>query len=295
MKHIKVFKCEFCGKEFSNKENKTFHLKYFCKNNPNINLEKRKEWMGLSTNSLQKYQRCKYGDYVLEKVICKRCGTEFVIKKRSKIKNKKYFCSLKCSNSHKKSDLQKQHMSKKILFLIKTNQIPKARIRIVEKFPIICKKCGNVFYVLPHKTNRKYCSIACSMTAKKGGGYREHNKTHIYGYFDKIWFQSSWELAFIFWCKYYGVPIKRCKEVILYADGDGNFHKYYPDFVINNRTTIEIKGCYDKYWKYKKESICSQTDFYIFDKTNILFFISFMKKRLCINLNNNESIEYMGQ
>lgn len=68
--------------------------------------------------------------------------------------------------------------------------------------------------------------------------------THKYK-FNNIKFDSSWELSYYIWLTDNKISFKyQPKPAILYYwEGDNKFHKYYPDFIVNNEI-IEIKNLY---------------------------------------------------
>lgn len=66
------------------------------------------------------------------------------------------------------------------------------------------------------------------------------------GLYKGIQCDSGWELAFVIYCVDNNIDIKRCKKYFTYFTNDGIEHRYYPDFIINDSTIVEIKGYYDK-------------------------------------------------
>ncbi len=77
------------------------------------------------------------------------------------------------------------------------------------------------------------------------------------GYYGALRFDSSLELSFIIEQKLLNNVIERCSLQIPYHDGSGNLHRYNPDFVVNGKTIVEIKG---RHWdselaKHKKQAI----------------------------------------
>ena len=65
-------------------------------------------------------------------------------------------------------------------------------------------------------------------------------KNYKSGWYHGIHCDSSWELAFVIYCKEHNINIKRCKEIRYYIL-DNKKYEYHPDFIVNN-TIIEIKG-----------------------------------------------------
>ena len=83
------------------------------------------------------------------------------------------------------------------------------------------------------------------------GGYRENSGICKHGKYNGIHCDSTWELAYILYCNDNNIPIKRCDKVFDYYDNEGNKHRYYPDFIINENEIIEIKGRITDQWKLK--------------------------------------------
>ena len=73
-----------------------------------------------------------------------------------------------------------------------------------------------------------------------GGGYRKGSGIGKSGWFDGIWCDSSWELAFVLWCKIHGKSVIRNSESFAY-ELNGKQRKYYPDFIVDGEI-IEVKG-----------------------------------------------------
>lgn len=61
-----------------------------------------------------------------------------------------------------------------------------------------------------------------------------------------IYFDSSWELKYYIFCIDHDIPIKRATEHFNFIYNGEPWHKYTPDFIINNNEYIEIKG--DRFW-----------------------------------------------
>jgi hypothetical protein len=81
-----------------------------------------------------------------------------------------------------------------------------------------------------------------SKTNKPGWGKK--------GWYEDIWCDSSWELAFVLYCKHNNIPIGRSNVKLTYII-NGVVKSYYPDFLVNGVLT-EIKGRPDDRWKAKK-------------------------------------------
>ena len=65
-----------------------------------------------------------------------------------------------------------------------------------------------------------------------------------------IYFDSSWELKYYMFCIDHDIPIKRATEYFNFIYNGEPWHKYTPDFIINNNEYVEIKG--DHFWDNDK-------------------------------------------
>lgn len=98
--------------------------------------------------------------------------------------------------------------------------------------------------------------------------------------FGKIYFNSSWELAFIVWCENNKnvMSLCRCKDKIEYKGVDGKKHIYMPDFeIVTNLGTyvIEIKGRYnlenvDEKKKSSDEFYCGKKSYCLWYKRDLV-------------------------
>lgn len=59
--------------------------------------------------------------------------------------------------------------------------------------------------------------------------------------YEGLKFDSSWELYYFIFCKDNGIDIERNNEGIPYL-ANGSVHMYFPDFIINGNSLVEIKG-----------------------------------------------------
>ena len=64
--------------------------------------------------------------------------------------------------------------------------------------------------------------------------------------YNDVYFHSSWELFYWIYCKDYNIHIERCETHFTFEFNGEDWHKYTPDFIVNNKF-IEIKG--DNLWK----------------------------------------------
>lgn len=82
-----------------------------------------------------------------------------------------------------------------------------------------------------------------SETSKRNGlsgGYRKGSGIGKSGWYQGIWCDSSWELAYVIWCKANGKCIVKNTETFKY-EFKGKVRKYLPDFIVDGQL-VEIKG-----------------------------------------------------
>lgn len=61
------------------------------------------------------------------------------------------------------------------------------------------------------------------------------------GWYNDIYFMSTWELAYYIYQKDHNVNIKRCEDRFKYFYNE-KYHYYTPDFIIDENQYVEIKG-----------------------------------------------------
>ena len=271
-----MYICKYCGKKFEKPYQLAAHVS-MCKMNPKYdeNLKKRK--IKKSSEQLKK-ERIEKNPYKYEykdfKLKCQKCGKEYILCLTQKqFDNGKYskFCSRSCANYRIHSEETKKKISESVKnsdIFIKNNRLKDIRIhktvntfesidQIPKRICPICKKeyipkyefNGKYYKII---NSNKYCSKECLHQFKvdnfkklnqkyKFGGFKEGSvKNYKSGWYHGIHCDSSWELAFVIYCKEHNINIKRCKEIRYYIL-DNKKYEYHPDFIVNN-TIIEIKG-----------------------------------------------------
>lgn len=238
----KIHKCKFCNKEFKSGQSLGAHI-INCKDNPNNHqkefAKKRSENTKIS-NPIEEHL-----------IICPICNKEFIIKVTKKnFENGKYphTCSRTCAGilSNQKTNLEEKNK--------KISESLREKNKKFSKKPIekTCEICGKNFISKQISggrfSNSRFCSKECmnkhlSNTNKNNGcgGLRENSyKKYKSGTYQEIHCDSSWELAFLIYCKDHNISIKRCKKSLQYVYKNKTF-RYYPDFEIDGRL-YEIKG-----------------------------------------------------
>lgn len=109
----------------------------------------------------------------------------------------------------------------------------------------------------------------------KTGGYRERGGRGKQGWYRGIFCNSSWELAYVIYCKETGKKIERNKEGFDYIY-ENTAYKFYPDFIVDENY-VEIKGYYDKRVREKINQFPHKID--LIDKKNIYFYIQYASER----------------
>lgn len=170
-------------------------------------------------------------------LICKKCNASFSVLGK---KNIKAFCSRKCANSRTWTEEDKQKRSAILKNSLKAKIV--AQKQIVKRTEKKCS-CGKNFFVLPSKLQQQYCSKQCSnqFKIKAGGGYREHSGRSKSGYYKGTYCGSTYELCWVIYNIDNNIAFQRFPGYI----ANKNI-KYYPDFLLNEKQIIEIKGYENK-------------------------------------------------
>ena len=129
----------------------------------------------------------------------------------------------------------------------------------------------------------------------KGNHNNNPNKTGKgrKGYYKGFYCSSTYELAFVIFCLDHNIKIKRCLESFDY-EYKGVWHKYFPDFVINNDVIIEIKGYWTEVVSLKENVVRSSGKkyhiLYFKDMKNIFKYIENVYGK-CVDKNLHELYE----
>jgi hypothetical protein len=101
-----MYICEECKKEFEKFQDKANHIRWKHLDNTEYIKNARKAYF-------EKVDEQVNGKWIYEDILCnkKNCNNIIHIKYRENKRKNKYFCSLKCSQSHKHSELSKKKQS----------------------------------------------------------------------------------------------------------------------------------------------------------------------------------------
>lgn len=86
------------------------------------------------------------------------------------------------------------------------------------------------------------------------GGKRHGSGRGKKGYYNGIWCDSTYELAYLIYCQDHQIPIKRYEGWFNYTDADGVQRRYYPDFEVEG-VIVEVKGYLTENDYLKKASV----------------------------------------
>lgn len=100
----------------------------------------------------------------------------------------------------------------------------------------------------------KFCSVECRKQAiengylkGKGGGYRVGSGRSKSGWYNEIFCNSSYELAWVLFNLENGTPFMRNSDSFEYLNANGKKSRYYPDYkLLNTDEYVEIKGYKEK-------------------------------------------------
>lgn len=240
--------CEYCKKDIEVKNGRAFGAhKTNCNNNPNKYLIKEKIKDAFSK---------KKKEFIKECIIC---GKEFKISrifrnnKWKRLSRETNFCSRSCSNTRVHSEKTKEKISKT---LRGDNNI----------FFTNCKTCNKQ---LGSKNKSGYCvkhgrdawgedqkntySLKMSKLLKgRTGGYRKKGGTGKQGLYKGYYCNSRWELAWVIFSLEHNIIFSRNTTGYEYIFNNEK-RKYYPDFILDDGTFVEIKGYVSEQWIEKKK------------------------------------------
>lgn len=245
--------CPHCKKEFPEGRSFGAHVTN-CKLNP-----KRKEIQ----DKVNKTKKSKWKEF---KVKCYKCGKEIIINEwnTNKPKKEKYFCSRSCANSRgPRTEDFKEKVRKKLI----------GRKYKKDRKEYFCKECNKK---LSNKRKSRLCKSCLPKSteyrkkiskANKGktGGYRERGGRGKQGWFNGIFCNSSWELAYLIYNNDHNIKTIRNKKGFEYIF-ESEVYKFYPDFIVNKKF-VEIKGYLDKKNKAKIKQFKKKLE--VIDKNKI--------------------------
>lgn len=243
-------KCEGCGINFNKSKSEVNRSKtgiHYCTNICQVSsLKKKNEIKYIEKQAV--YKSCPN--------LCKNCNKPICYDNKH---NK--FCCSSCSatfnqkdGGHKKwSFEEKLKLSNVIKNGYLSGKIKPSNPK-KDKIKKLCIKCGNEFFELPYTSSiRKFCSRTCSNVGANrsmNGGFREKGGRGKQGWYKGVYCQSSWELAWVIYALDHDIKFKRNTEGFEYKF-ETKKHKYYPDFIVGDKSYVEVKGYNSKQWAAK--------------------------------------------
>lgn len=103
--------------------------------------------------------------------------------------------------------------------------------------------------VIPSFLGKKHTKASLDKIAENGG-YRKGSGRGKSGWYKNYWCDSTWELAWIIYQLDHNIKFERNKKGFTY-EFENKSYKYYPDFILEDKTYIEIKGYLDNKNKEK--------------------------------------------
>jgi hypothetical protein len=182
----------------------------------------------------------------------------------------------------KHSETTKKKISARMQQLVLENP-DKFKARKKEPKHIICWNCKKSIYVM-QSSKTKFCNKECRSAAVKqgyfkgiGGGNRIGAGRSKSGWYNGIYCNSSYELAWVLWSLKNNIRFSRNTKGFDYINSSQTTSKYYPDFfLIDENQYIEIKGYKEK--EFDNKIKCFPYSIQIIDKSKILPILIWVKQ-----------------
>ena len=118
--------------------------------------------------------------------------------------------------------------------------------------------------------------ISKTMKEKCLGGKRHGSGRGKKGWYKEYFCDSSWELAFVIYNLEHGIKFERNKQGFEY-EFNGEKHKFYPDFILEDGTYVEIKGAMTEQNKVKINSFNGSLN--VLDKHGIKIYLDYVESK----------------
>lgn len=149
------------------------------------------------------------------------------------------------------------------------------------------KKCAETYKkriksgeIKPSFLGKKHTPETILKLKKTAGGIRNGAGRGKSGWYKNYWCDSTWELAYVIYNLDHNINFKRNTKGFEYIY-NGNIKKYYPDFILDDGTFVEIKGCLDDINKEKIKQF--KFPLKILLAKEILQYIMYVKTKYMIN------------
>lgn len=113
---------------------------------------------------------------------------------------------------------------------------------------------------------------------QNAGGVRKGAGRGKSGWYNGYWCDSTWELAWVIYHLDHNIPFSRNTTSFSY-EWKSESHLYYPDFVYDDGTLIEIKGYITDHTKAKLSSVKSPNVLTVLTKQEIKPYLDYVNKK----------------
>ena len=198
--------------------------------------------------------------------ICIRCKREFTyvrlkkfLRNRISIPKTEWCQCQKCFLIHRTRDnpqWKANNSKSQLIAQNKPEQKKKNAIAVSKSWNSDRKQKASIFLKNRWKTDDVFVKKAkANLKHDMGHTYRSFGTGGLKGYYNDLYYDSALELSFILWCEEHKIPIIRYNlEPIPYIL-DNKQRLYFPDFIINQNTIVEIKGRGLYFAKNKKSNL----------------------------------------
>lgn len=262
------YTCKFCGKNFTVYGISHHELK--CHKNPD-RLMTEKQLLGF-----KKKPTAPVPGY------CTFCGKE--CKNKNSLSNHERLCKLNPNKdaltAHKSgfSIWLEAHPGRSLTSLQKDSKESHTRSRATLSARY---KAGEL---VPHqkgkaRTAEEKAKISAALKANpNGGGLRKNSGRGKKGWYKGIYCDSTYELAYVAYNIDHGVVFNRCPKTVCYEYQYKNqSHKYYPDFMLEDGSLVEVKGYHNEVVDLKIASVTDRPINVLYEK-DLEFAFSYIKE-----------------
>ena len=162
---------------------------------------------------------------------------------------KKIYCNSFCSNKH--PNIIKFNNSRKNKTYEEIYGEDKAKVINLKKSISLKETILNY----PAEKKLEISKIRSEIAKRIGsGGYKLRSGRGKNGWYKGYWCDSSYELVYVIYNLEHGIKFERNKKSFKYLFKSKEYN-YYPDFILDDGTYVEIKGYKSEQWDYKKLSV----------------------------------------
>lgn len=271
------YKCE-CGKEFDNPQkfnNHKSHCPDHClaKHGSLVPLQERRIRnrarlvMGIERKRIrqQEEEMQHMQQWIAEQHRCEYCGRVM-----TDMYGSGRFCSASCAHyrnlTPQQLEVQRQRAIDNLVYGKNAQaEVERRKLQARNRYERSPKKCSYCGSPIPYEQRtRNTCSDECkhqrlreaaiARVQKYGGnpntlGFRSYKQ----GDYDGIHFNSSWELAYYVYSQDHNIMVYRNTTESFIYELDRELHLYFPDFILEDGTFVEIKGRITKAALAKRE------------------------------------------